>query len=780
MKKLREVGRSVVRVDARDKVTGRAMYADDLCPKPCLEARILHATIGNGLVKSIDVSKAREVPGVVAVYTCFDVPDITYPVAGHPWYAASKAEKRDVADRKLLDARVRLYGDNIAVVVAEDTVACDRGLAKIEVEYEEWPVVYDPKESLKGTEHPVQDRRPDNLVAHTLAETSKEKLAELGYASVDEALADPCHHHVSIHVESAEQSQVHIETCVSFCYGESGRIVCVSSTQIPHICRRVIGQALGIPWGDVRVIKPYIGGGFGTKQDIHYEPLNAWICQQLGGACVRLELSREELFFATSGRQPKTFEVEATVDDDMNLRARSILAYSNTGGYIHHGHALVLNSVNSFRWLYHTQEDVIRCEAYTVYTNGPHTGAMRAYGVPEGNWAAECLMGDIAYDRGWDGVEFRMKNAIRQGFVDEFSPGNYISSRSNGLAECVEKGKRYIGWDEHKATYANETGPIRHGVGVSLFVYKTAVAPFALETATASMTLNQDGSIQLQMGATEIGQGADTVFSQMAAEAVGVDTEDVHIVSQQDTDVTPYDSGAYASRQTYVSGTAVKQTGQVLRQKILDFARFLHPDAQGELDLRDHMIVDVVGNKVCDLCELALEAYYNMDHNDQLHAHETVNVHTNALAVGCTFAEVTVDMPLGQVTVDRIINVQDNGRLINPKTVEQQVHGGMSQSIGYGLYEELLVDERTGRCRNNNLLDYKIPTTMDLPDLEAQFVETDEPTAPYGNKAVGETPTISPAAAIRDAILDATGVKFYHEPMTPQRLFEGFRKEGLV
>ncbi len=780
MKKLKEVGRPLVRVDAHDKVTGQAMYTDDLCPKPCLDAKILHATIGNGRVKSIDTSEALKVPGVVAVFTCFDAPKFTYPVAGHPWYADSRAEKRDKADRRLLDDRVRMYGDNIAVVVGDDTVACDRGLRRIKVEYEEYPVIYDPKESLANTEHPVHDECPDNLVAHSLAVTPEDKLAEYGYKTVDDALHDPNYKYYHIEAESAEQSQVHIETCVSYCYEEAGKIVCVSSTQIPHICRRIIGQALGIPWGNVRVIKPYIGGGFGTKQDIHYEPLNAWVCQQLGGRCVRMEISREELFYATSGRQPKSFDIEASVGSDMKLRARKIIGYSNTGAYVHHGHALVLNSVNSFRWLYHTCEVATHSEAFTVYTNGPHTGAMRAYGVPEGNWAAECLMSDIAYDNGWDGVEFRLKNAITDDFVDEFTPNGVIAAHTCDLPKCVEKGKEYIHWDELKKKYANETGPIRHGVGVAFFVYKTAVAPFALETSSAQITLLQDGSFQLQMGATEIGQGADTVFSQIAAEALGVRTEQIHVTSRQDTDVTPYDPGAYASRQTYVSGSACKKAGLVLRKKILDFAKRIYPNSQGELDLVDDKIYDCVGNVVCKLPTLALEAYYNTESNDQLSAHETVNIHTNALCMGCTFADITVDMPLAKVTVNHIINVQDNGTLINPKTCEQQVHGGMAQSIGYGLFEEVEIDPKTGRVRNNSLLDYKIPTTMDVPDLKADFVQNYEPTAPYGNKAVGETPIISAASAIRDAILDATGVKFYHEPMTPQRLFEGFKKEGLI
>ena len=260
-----------------------------------------------------------------AVFTCFDVPDTKFPVAGHPWYTASAAQKRDVADRKLLDDRVRIYGDNIAAVVAEDEVAADRALRKIKVEYEEYPVTYDPREP--------QARTPCRATDNAATPSPDQDNSRPGYP----ASGPRPYHHFAFHAFTGEQSQAHIEVCVSYCYEENGKLTCVSSTQIPHICRRIIGQALDIPWGSVRVIKPYIGGGFGTKQDIHFEPLNAWLCHQVGGRCVKLELSREECFWDTSGRQPKDFEVEASVGDDMRLHARSIKAWSNTGGYIHHG-----------------------------------------------------------------------------------------------------------------------------------------------------------------------------------------------------------------------------------------------------------------------------------------------------------------------------------------------------------------------------------------------------------------------------------------------------------
>lgn len=772
-----EVGRSLTRVDAYDKVTGRAKYTDDLCPNPCLVTKICHATIANGVVTSIDTSQAEQVPGVVAVFTCFDVPDIPFMTAGHPW--SLDPGHRDIADRHLLEKRVRMYGDNIACVVADDEVAATRGVNALKVEYEEYPVSLTADRALaaEGTDV-IHDEHPDNIIGRMDLRSNMDDVD--GYDSVEDVFADENYHHAIIEMDTPRQSQVHIEGCLSYCYMENDRIVCVSSTQIPHIVRRVISQALGIDYGQVRVIKPYIGGGFGNKQDALFEPLNAWVCQQLGGRAVKLELSREEVFYDTRSRQPKHFKVEAAWDDDMNLKARAIEAYSNQGAYASHGHALVANSVNTFRDLYDGQELGTRSKAVTFYSNEPCAGAMRAYGVPEGNWAAECLMGDIAHDMGWDGLEFRLKNFMPQGYKDEFWPGDLVCY-SNGIDGCVEKAKKDFGWDERKAELAkmDNTGPIRHGLGCSFFIYKTAVADLSLENATARMTLAQDGSVSMQLGGTEIGQGADTVFCQMAAQAIGIHTEDVHITSTQDTDISPYDPGAYASRQTYVTGSAIKKVGAELKEKILAYVHEIKPSDE-PYTLEDGVIRDMDGKEVISLAEVATTAYYSKSHSDQINACGTINMHDNTFSMGMCLSEVTVDIPLCKVTVDKLVQVHDSGTLINPKTAEQQVHGGMAQSAGMALSEELLTDPQTGRILNGNLLDYKIPTTMDLPDLKADFFETSDPTGPFGNKALGEPPCIPTATSIRDAILDATGVKFYQAPMTPQRLFEGFKKAGLI
>ena len=386
----------------------------------------------------------------------------------------------------------------------------------------------------------------------------------------------------------------HIENPISYAYMEKGRIVVVTSTQIPHIVRRVIGQALGIPWGNVRVIKPYIGGGFGNKQDVLYEPLNAFLTTQVGGRPVKLDVSREETFCNTRTRHSIEFDLAAGVDKDGRLLAKDMHSYSNQGAYASHGHAIAANGLTSWRLQYVCPN--IRGEAYTIYTNTPVGGAMRGYGIPQVCFAIESFMDDVANEIHMDPLEFRRKNLIQGYYEDAYLKP--IAANTNGIFECLEKGAEYIHWDEKRKEYAEQTGDVRKGVGMALFSYKTGVWPISLEIAGARLSLNQDGSVQLMLGATEIGQGADTVFSQMVAETLHTDMEHVHIKTVQDTDVSPFDTGAYASRQSFVTGTAVRHCAEILRDKILAYAKTLLPEIDTrELTLKDNWIWQVMSRQ---------------------------------------------------------------------------------------------------------------------------------------------------------------------------------------
>lgn len=772
------VGKSVNRVDAYGKVTGEAKYTADLEPRDCLCARVVHSTIANGLVKSFDLEEALKVPGVVKIVTCFDVPDYQFPTAGHPW-SVEKAHQ-DIADRRLLNQRVRLYGDDIAAVIGENEVACQQAARLIKVEYEEYePMVTVEQAMAEGATPLHPDLRKDNVIVHShLTMGPKDFTFEEGLKKAEEMYGKDNLVVLEKDYHTPRISHCHIELPVSWAYVEpNGKITVTSSTQIPHIVRRVIAQALGVSTGRIRVIKPYIGGGFGNKQDVLYEPLNAYLTTVVGGRPVRLEISREETIYGTRTRHAIDAKCRAVATKDGKVLARKLEAYANNGGYASHGHAICANCGNVFKDIYADKLGA-EIDCYTVWTSTATAGAMRGYGIPQAAFFSEALTDDICQSIGADPLQYRMENCMPEGFVD---PANGITFHSYGLKQCMEEGAKYIGWEERRKAYANQTGPVRRGIGMAIFCYKTGVYPISLETSSARMILNQDGSIQVQLGATEIGQGADTVFSQMAAETTGISFEKVFIVSSQDTDTAPFDTGAYASRQTYVTGMAVKKCGEALKARILDYASFMldgRPAAELDVD-HDFVVEKATGKELMDMATLAVTAFYSLERSEHITAEVTNQCKDNSFASGCCFVDVEVDMPLGQVTVKEIVNVHDSGMLMNPKLAEAQVHGGMSMGLGYGLSEEFIYSDK-GKPLNDNLLDYKIPTAMDTPDLNVKFIQLQDPTGPYGNKSLGEPPAIPVAPALRNAVLNATGVAMDTIPMTPQRLIEAFQKNGLI
>ncbi len=756
------LGTSVKRVDGPDKATGRAKYTADLIGRNALVAKVFRSTVANGRVISLNTEKAAQVPGVVKILTCFDAPKNYFPTAGHPW--STDPGHQDVADRLLLTDRPLYYGDDIAVVIAENELAARKALRLIRAEYEEYPFVLDPLEAMKPGAPQLHPEYPQNILKHTSGQKGDwdRALSEPGLLCVDKWYQVPIVQHC------------HIENHICCAWTEGRKIHILSSTQIPHIVRRCVGQALNRPWGEIRVVKPYIGGGFGNKQDALYEPLCAWLATFTEGRPVVIDVTREETFVNNRVRHAGQFRLTTWFRKDGTFVARSMEEYSQQGAYTSHGHSTAAKATNGFVQMYPC--DTYRFDAYSVYTNTPVAGAMRAYGMPQVSFAMESHMDDIARVLGMDPVGLRNKNRMPVGYTDGFT-GNVNRTDSHG--QCMEKAMAAIGWREKYEAYKHQSGPVRRGVGMAIFWYNTAVWPISLESTTCRMSLNQDGSVQFMCPETEIGQGADTAFSQMVAHAVGVPVEKVYVVTDQDTDVVGYGTGAYASRQTYVEGFAIANVGRQFREKILDTAAYLTDAPVESIDLREGNIY-VSGDFSMTLGELATAATYSLDRARYITAEDTTQVKSNAYSFGCTFAEVEVDIPLCKVKVVDIVNVHDCGRLINPQLAEAQVHGGMSMALGYALGEELRFDERTGKPLNNNLLDYKLPTAMDHPALGALFVENPEPTSPFGTKALGEPPVCSPAPAIRNAVLQATGVAIDRLPLSPHVLYERFREEGLL
>jgi xanthine dehydrogenase molybdenum-binding subunit len=781
------VGKSVRRVDAVAKVTGKALYTDDFSERDMLVGKILHSPYAHAIIKTIDVSRAKALPGVEAVLTYKDLPRISYATtlpgmirdglddsedlerikfgtAGHPY--ALDPTHRDIEDRHILTRKARFVGDSIAAVVATEELIAEKALKLIEVEYE-------VLEALTSTEAALREGAP---LIHEGCE--RNILAEGGFAvgDVDVAFKESDHIFEGEYETSIVQ-HCHLENHTSYAYQDpDGRIVIVTSTQIPQIVRRIVAQALGIPWGRVRVIKPFVGGGFGNKQDVCIEPLNAAMTLAVGGRPVKIELSREECMIDTRTRHAFQFKIKTGINQDGKINGIQISAIANTGAYASHGHSIASSAGGKFRFLYPTK--ALKYDPVTVYTNLPVAGAMRGYGCPQIFYAFESHLEDIAKRLDMDSLEIRRKNVVEVGFVDPLSNNKVTSC---GIRECIDKGKALIKWDEKKALYQDQSGDKLRGLGMACFSYSSGTYPVALELAGARIVLNQDGSVQLQIGATDTGQGSDTVLGQMVAEVLGLPMAMVHVLSTQDTDISPFDTGCYASRQTYVSGMAVEKAALEVKEKILGFAARMTDIPVDRIDLVDQKIVfKHSGESVLTLEQVAMQSYYDRVHTKPITSDVSNNARINAIPFGVTFAEVEVDMKTGKIEVLEIYNVHDSGTIVNPKMAEGQVQGGVSMGIGYALSEQLLFDEVTGKPLNNNLLDYKLPTIMDMPDIGVAFVETHEPTGPFGVKALGEPPAITPAPAIRNAVLDATGVAFNRLPMNPQRVFEGFREAGLI
>ena len=472
-----------------------------------------------------------------------------------------------------------------------------------------------------------------------------------------------------------------------------------------------------------------------------------------------------------------TLDGKLGLNRDGTLKGFSLDVLSNTGAYASHGHSIASAGGNKVAYLYPRSAYAYR--AKTCYTNLPSAGAMRGYGAPQVVFAVEAMLDDAAAALGLDPVDVRLRNAACEGDTNPLTGKTIYSA---GLPECLRKGRELFEWDKRREESLNQQGRIRRGVGVACFSYTSNTWPVGVEISGARLLMNQDGCIHVQTGATELGQGADTVFSQMVAETVGVPINYIHVISTQDTDVTPFDPGAFASRQSYVAAPALRKAAQMLKEKIIDYAAvMLHQSAMNlTLSNGNIILIDAPQTPLLSLADLAMDSFYHPERGGQLSAESSVKTTTNPPAYGCTFVDLSVDIDLCKVTINRILNVHDSGRILNPLLAEGQVHGGMGMGIGWALFEEMIIDAESGIVRNPNLLDYKMPTMPDIPALESAFVETLEPQSAYGHKSLGEPPIIPVAAAIRNAVRMATGVAINTLPLTPKRLFESFQQAGLV
>jgi putative selenate reductase molybdopterin-binding subunit len=798
--KWQTVGKSEKKVDAVKLAQGKPAFAADIEPRALLHAKVLHSPHAHARIKRIDASKARALPGVAAVLTWQDIPRVVYSTAGQSDPIPGPL------DCFSLDNKVRFVGDRVAFVAAETPEIAEKALGLIEVEYETLPAILDMRESL---DNPViihdqpeyvnfaESDPTRNLAAHIRIDIGD---VEKGFAEADEIFE------AEYEVPKVQQAHIEPHVCVTY-WDEDDRLVIRTSTQVPFHVRRMLAPVLDLPIKRIRVIKPRIGGGFGGKQEVLMEDVAAHLTIATRRPVI-YEYSREEEFIAARSRHPMRIRMKTGVKRDGTITANSMYALSDTGANGAHALTVTGNTGHKSMALYvgdgeYRKAPNIRFYADIVYTNTPPAGAYRGYGVPQGYWPLDRHLEKISRKMGFDPLEFRLKNTIHPGEYHPFSTAWNEGREPRpeiihtvGLEQCVAQGKAAIGWDSKFGNEAwqnslssypvdrlssstekpenRKTGKLKKGIGVSLVMQGTAI-PY-LDMGGASIKMNDDGSFNLLVGATDLGTGSDTVLAQMAAEVLGVPIEDM-ITYSSDTDFTPFDKGAYASSTTYISGTAAVKAAEIVAEKIKARAvemfkvegLMVEPS---ELKLSNRQVIAPDGRSI-PLSEIALESLHRSNQEQIMGVASYVSP-SSPPPFAAQFAEVTVDTETGQVTVDKLVMAVDSGIIINPQTASGQIEGGMTQALGYAVCEEMIYDEK-GQAREKDFRDYHIFQANEMPELETIFVETFEPTHPFGVKAVAEIPLDGVAPAVGNAVRDALGVDVDVNPITPERVWRALK-----
>jgi putative selenate reductase molybdopterin-binding subunit len=765
---LKTVGKPEPKVDAVKLAAGKPVYTDDIEMRGMLHAALLTSPHAHARIISIDTSKAKALPGVHAVLTHQDVPRVLYASGGQS-YPNPKPY-----DQVSLDHKVRHVGDRVAVVAAETPEIAREALSLIDVEYEILPAVFDPLEAMKIGAPIIHDDpsvdgihdRERNVVHHIHAEAGDRDGQWAKAAQTFEG---------EYRVHQVQQASIEPHVVVTW-WDEDDRMNIRTSTQVPFHVRRMVAPLIGLPVKRIRVIKPRIGGGFGGKQEMLIEDLCAHLTIATGRP-VRFEYTREQEFTSARSRHPQIIHFKTGVDGEGKIVAAEMYIIGNTGAYGTHG--LTVQMVSGFRGLstYNAPYSKFTCDV--VYTNIPTPGAYRGYGAPQALFALEVHVEEIAHALGIDVLNFKRKNWIKLGdplimavALGEGREGKPQVVTSTALEECADIGARAIGWYEKRGKNRSIPGKphLKRGIGVAIAMHGTGIA--GLDMGAASIKLNDDGSFNLLFGATDLGTGADTVLAQIAAETLGVPLNDI-IVYASDTDFTPFDTGAYASSTTYISGGAVMKAAEDVRQQILKHAaeRMMHCQID-DLELEDKKVVHRDGRFVT----LEAVALHSL-HQDNQHQIMATASHMSELSpppFAAQFAEVIVDTETGVVTIERLLMAVDGGVAVNPITASGQIEGGMVQALGYAHCEEMAYDE-AGVPQATDFHTYHIYRADEMPQLDAIFVESYEESGPYGAKAIAEIPKDGVAPALASAIYDATGIMIREIPFTPERVWRALR-----
>ena len=752
---MKAVNQPIMKKDAVSLITGQPVYTEDIAPKDCLVVKALRSPHAHAWVRSVQTDAAKKVPGIVCIVTADDVPHTRFTIAGQTYPELSPY------DKLILDKHIRYVGDPVALVAGTTEEAVDKALRIIRVEYDVLEPLLDFTKAKDNSivVHPEEDWNPvvdvggdnkRNLVAQ----------AEEDWGDVEGTLASS---DIVIdrtyHTKQVQQSMM--ETFRAYSYKDMyGRLTIVSSTQVPFHVRRIVATALEIPKSQVRVIKPRIGGGFGAKQTAVMEVYPAFITHITGKPAMMI-YTREESMTVSSPRHEAAVHVKVGASKDGRIRVISVESLWNAGAYGDHSPTTVTLSGHKSIPLYN-QFEAFSFAYEAVYTNTIAAGAYRGYGATQGIFALESAVNELAAALQMDPVELRLKNMVRQG---EKMPAYFNETAlSCTLDQCLLRVKDMIGWDEKYPRKVLPNGHIR-SVGLSLAMQGSSISN--VDVASVTIKVNDDGFYSLNIGATDMGTGCDTILAQIAAECLQCPVDNI-VTYGVDTDTSPYDSGSYASSTTYLTGKAVEKTCQTLIRRMKERAALvLHPAAIEDLDFTGEEIVDVVSGKAVTIKDLGNGA---MCGNEiALEATESYYSPTSPPPYMAGAAEIDLDPETGHIELVDFAAVVDCGTVINPALARVQVEGGLVQGIGMALMEDVTITDK-GRIQQNSFMQYRIPSRMDLGSIRVEFAPSYEPNGPFGAKSIGEivitrrlrllpTPSTMPSASALDLpITDGKGL----------------------
>ena len=757
---MRVVGKPVRKKDAMALVTGKPVFTNDMAPKDCLIVKLLRSPYANAIVEEIKTDIAQKVPGIEAIYTWKDAPQERFTNAGQTYPEPSPY------DRLLLDRQVRFVGDPVAIVAGENEACVDKALKLIKVKYQVLPAVLDfhtakdneilvhPEDNWKSL-CPVGADNKRNLCAHD----------ETEYGDVDKVLAD-CDIVLkeTYHTKACQQAMM--ETFRTVCFMDTyGRLNVLSSTQIVYHARRIVAAALGIPKSKVRVFKGRIGGGFGAKQSVVSEIYPAFVTWKTGKPS-KILFSREESQIASSPRHEMEVTVKMGADKDGRIRAIDVYTLSNTGAYGEHGPTTVGLSGHKSIPLY-SDAQAYRFAYDVVYTNRMAAGAYRGYGATQGIFAVETTVNKLAEKLGRDPIDLRMQNMLREG---QFMPAYYgETANSCALDRCLMRAKEMIGWDEKYPCHDMGNGKVR-SVGIGMAMQGSGIS--GVDVGSATIKLTEDGIYTLTIAAADMGTGCDTILAQMAAECLDCSMEQI-VVSGADTDTSPYDSGSYASSTTYITGKAVEKACLKLQEQIRKQAATMLKCEEDQVDFDGHVARNLENGASVTLEEIGTASMCACNQALQVTESHSSPVSPPPYMVGAV--EIELDKETGHVEILDYAAVVDCGTVINPNLARVQAEGGIVQGIGMTLYENIQYTDK-GQLLNNSLMQYKIPTRLDMGKVRVEFAPSHEETGPFGAKSIGEVVINTPLPAITHAIANATGLWFNELPITSEEIAMGLVK----